>query len=114
MFGKVVHEEVARSIMGQRGINVISPVVELGIGRLYECQVRSSCWISIDVLCQHRHAFIGPTQVDGMQVPVDHMLEFVRQRAIIVGAARSGAVDVHIEQFALVAIGVHAGWILVL
>ena len=114
MGGEVVHKEIASPVMGGIGIDVIRPIVELGVGRLQKTASKLVDGVAIDVLCQDRHAFVGPTQVDGMLVPVYHVLKFVGERAVIVGSARDGTIEADIEHFTLIAKWVDAGGVFIL
>src|SRR4051812_9970959 len=97
MCSKVVHKKIASTIMSRGQAHVIGPIIELCIRRLQKALLKSTRWIAVKMLREHRHAFVVPTQIYGMLVPVNHVLKLVSQGTIIISTTGKRTIYIHIE-----------------
>ena len=105
---EVLGEEIGRAVVRQLLRRAVGPVGQLHVGVGGEGALRAARREAVHRHRQFGKAFVQPDILAGVQVPVDHVLEFVRQRPVIVAAA-GRAVD--IDHLALVAVRVDHGGI---
>src|SRR5713226_7736260 len=106
MLSEVIHEKIACTIMREVQIDVTRPVVELCIWCLEKTLADVINRVTVEVLCQHRHPFVCPTQVRGMSVPMNHMLELMGQCTVVVRTARDSPLQADIEHLTFITIGI--------
>ena len=93
------------AVVGITGI----PVIQLHIGVLHIRPVKATSIIAIYLFCKHRETFVYPGFFIFVEIPVNHVLVFVGNRAKDVFIFQADVVRAEKEHFMRVGVGVDVG-----
>src|SRR5262249_6367397 len=96
-------EEKTSAIMVDILVGIICPAAEHGVWPFEKGIGNAAIGVRVQMLCEHRHALVGPRIIAGMPIPVDHVLKFMCQRRIVIlGAGYAAASEVDIDHLPFV------------
>ena len=102
---EVRHEQVGVAIVLGAAVGVVTPGVQLRVGQGAEGVVSAAAVVAVQLRSQLAHSLVDPTGLVLVLVPVDHVLELMRQHAVVEVGVGLGVVDVDVEHLPLVGEG---------